>query len=151
MYNSEITEGRKYQKFSTWVAGLPQRRSRKQGSRWLCIVHWDLFSHLAIWQIGPRRSGRGGWARGTGRRHILYGVVFVLTDSNKVETGIEQASPPPAVPRKVRIAREIRVDAKALAYLDSRIVRQRCNFTPSGSIREIEDYTVDSPKWPYLI
>src|SRR5215469_17560227 len=45
-------------------------------------------------------------------------AIFVLTDANETDTGVEDARPPPAVPGHVRVARKVGINPKAVVDLD---------------------------------
>jgi hypothetical protein len=47
----------------------------------------------------------------------VIGTVLVLADSDEVYAGIEHASPPPAVPGKIRGARKVRIDSETIVDL----------------------------------
>src|SRR6516162_8920621 len=59
-------------------------------------------------------------------------AVFVLTDANETDTGVEDACPPPAVPGHVRIARQVGINAKTVADLDGSSRHQMILGVPAG-------------------
>jgi hypothetical protein len=58
------------------------------------------------------------------------GAVFILTDANPFETGIEHARPPPTFPRQIGIARQVGVDAESVRDLRRPLGRDMVRYMP---------------------
>src|SRR4051795_13341170 len=47
----------------------------------------------------------------------VIGAVLILANPDEVRSRVKHASPPPTVPRYIRLARQVRVNPEAVSYL----------------------------------